>query len=177
MSEETNEYTKPPVSLTVGEMIPDFMVPTSGTGFDNLRTILSEKRVIIFAVPGAFTPTCSSTHLPGFEAKYQEFMDIGIDEIYCMSINDWYVMDAWFRDLGIENVKFLSDGAYTFASRANTWVLKDNAGMGSRSWRYALVVDNNIITHMFFEEGMTDNCPTDPFEVSSAENVYNTLTA
>lgn len=142
-----------------------------------LRDKTVDKRVIIFAIPGAFTPTCSSTHLPGFEAKYQEFRDLGIDEIYCLCPNDAFVTNAWFKDLGIENVKPIPDGNLQFTLQENMMVLKDNLGFGPRTWRYAIVVDNKVVTHTFIEEGKADRIDTDPFEVSSAENVYSALTS
>ena len=133
------------------------------------------KRVVIFSLPGAFTPTCSSQQLPGFEEKYNEIKDKGIDEIYCISVNDAFVMNAWAKDQNIEKVKMLPDGSGKFTRGMGMLVEKDDKGFGYRSWRYAAVIQNGKVIDFFEEPGFADNCTTDPFEVSGAENVLNTL--
>jgi peroxiredoxin len=137
--------------------------------------VFAGKRVVVFALPGAFTPTCSSTHLPGFEEKYEEFKNLGIDEIYCLSVNDAFTMFQWGRQLGVKNVKMLPDGSAEFTRLMGMLVRKDNLGFGERSWRYSMLVEDGKITALFSEPGRSDNCPTDPFEVSDADTMLNFL--
>jgi peroxiredoxin len=133
--------------------------------------IFGGKKVVVLALPGAFTPTCSSTHLPGYEAKYDEFKALGVDEIYCLSVNDAFTMFQWAKQLGVEKVKMLPDGSGDFTRRMGMLVRKDNLGFGERSWRYSMLVEDGAITAMFAEPGISDNCPTDPFEVSDADTM------
>ena len=137
--------------------------------------IFAGKKVIVVALPGAFTPTCSGTHLPGFEAKYEEFKALGVDEIYCLSVNDAFTMFQWGKNLGISNVKMLPDGNGDFTSGMGMLVKKENLGFGDRSWRYAMLVDNHKITQLFAEAGKADNHEEDPFEVSDVETMLNHL--
>lgn len=137
--------------------------------------IFSGKKIVIVALPGAFTPTCSSTHLPGYEEKYQEILDCGIDEIYCVSVNDAFVMFQWGKNLGLKNVKMLPDGNADFTKGVDMLVQKENLGFGSRSWRYSMVVDNKKIVKTFEEEGKMDNCPTDPFTRSDVNTMLEYL--
>ena len=105
------------MGLNVGDPIPVVDIPLRvGDEFTTINTgeISKGKRIVIFALPGAFTPTCSTQQLPGFEENYGKFQEKGIDEVYCLSVNDSFVMNAWFKDLGIENVKSLPDGARSF---------------------------------------------------------------
>jgi len=139
--------------------------------------IFDGKRVIVFALPGAFTPTCSSTHLPGFEARYDEFRALGIDEVYCLSVNDAFTMFQWGRQQGVKNVKLLPDGSGEFTRLMGMLVKKDNLGFGERSWRYSMLVEDGEITRLFSEAGKCDNCPTDPFEVSDADTMLASLKA
>ncbi|ATP12800.1 peroxiredoxin [Bartonella henselae] len=133
------------------------------------------KRVILFSLPGAFTPTCSTFQLPDFEKLYDEFKKVGIDEIYCLSVNDAFVMNAWGKAQGIKNVKLIPDGSGEFTRKMGMLVAKDNVGFGMRSWRYAAVINDGVIEHWFEEQGFSDNCATDPYEVSSPQNVLKTL--
>jgi len=137
--------------------------------------VFNGKRVAVFALPGAFTPTCSSTHLPGYEKFYDELKAEGIDEVYCLSVNDAFVMFQWGKHQGAEKVKLLPDGNGEFTRKMGMLVRKENLGFGNRSWRYSMVVDNGIIEKIFIEEGFGDNCPTDPFEVSDAETMLSYL--
>ena len=142
----------------------------------NTRESFAGKRVLIFALPGAFTPTCSSQQLPGYEKLYNDFLETGIDEVYCLSVNDTFVMNAWFENQGIKNVKALPDGNFEFTSRVDALVEKGNLGFGKRSWRYAMVVNDNVVEHVFAEDDMRDLADTDPYEVSAPENVLKALT-
>lgn len=137
--------------------------------------IFKGKKVIIVALPGAFTPTCSSTHLPGFEAKYAEFKALGIDEIYCLSVNDAFTMFQWGKHLGVQNVKMLPDGNGDFTRGMGMLVKKENLGFGDRSWRYAMLVDNQEVKQIFAEAGKADNFGEDPFLVSDADTMINYL--
>ena len=131
------------------------------------------KRVVIFALPGAFTPVCSLTMAPKYEELYDEFQALGIDEIYCLSVNDGFVMNAWAKDLDINRVKFIPDGNADFTREMGMLVKKSNLGFGNRSWRYVMVVENNVIEKVFVESGFRDNADTDPYEVSTPENVLD----
>ncbi|MEJ2402440.1 MAG: peroxiredoxin, partial [Xanthomonadales bacterium] len=133
--------------------------------------IFAGKRVVVFALPGAFTPTCSSTHLPGYEAKYDELKDAGIDEVYCLSVNDAFTMFQWGKHLGAEKVKLLPDGSGHFTRGMDMLVDKDNLGFGLRSWRYSMLVEDGEVVKMFIEPGKMDNCPEDPFEVSDVDTM------
>lgn len=135
------------------------------------------KRVVLFSLPGAFTPTCSTYQLPGFEENYEEFRALGIDEIYCISVNDAFVMNCWAKDQNIQNVKVIPDGSAKFTSKMNMTVQKDNLGFGERSWRYACIVNNGSIEQWFIEPGMEDNCEEDPYGETSPENILNWLRA
>ena len=134
--------------------------------------LFNGKRVVIFSLPGAFTPTCSAYQLPGFEEKYDDFLGLGIDDIYCISVNDGFVMNAWAKDQDIEKVTLIPDGNAYFTRSMGMLVNKSNLGFGDRSWRYAAVVDNGIIEKLFVEAGQRDNADTDPYEVSTPENVF-----
>lgn len=102
------------------------------------ESIFDGKKVVVFSLPGAFTPTCSSTHAPGYEAKYDEFKKLGIDEVYCLSVNDAFVMKQWADKLGVEKVKMLPDGNAEFTRGMEMLVKKENLGFGDRSWRYSM---------------------------------------
>ena len=103
------------------------------------------KRVVIFSLPGAFTPTCSSQQLPGFESNYLKLRDLGIDEVYCCSVNDSYTMNAWADKLKIQNIKLIPDGSGLFTKFMGMLVSKDHNGFGQRSWRYMAIINDGII--------------------------------
>ena len=133
--------------------------------------IFKGKKVVVFALPGAFTPTCSSTHLPGYEKHYQEMRDAGIDDVYCLSVNDAFTMFQWGIHQDVKNVKLLPDGSGDFSRLMGMLVRKDNVGSGLRSWRYSMLVQDGEIKQVFSEAGKEDNCPADPFEVSDADTM------
>lgn len=135
----------------------------------------SGKRVILFSLPGAFTPTCSTYQLPGFENNAEEFKAQGIDEIYCMSVNDSFVMNKWAESQNLSNVKVIPDGSGEFTRKIGMLVAKDNLGFGNRSWRYAAIVKDGVIEEWFEEPGLADNHGEDPYGVSSPENVMEYL--
>ncbi|MCB9556583.1 MAG: peroxiredoxin [Deltaproteobacteria bacterium] len=133
--------------------------------------LFANKRIVLFALPGAFTPTCSSTHLPRYDELYAEFKANGVDEVYCLSVNDAFVMFQWGKHLGNKNIKLIPDGNGDFTRQMGMLVRKDNIGFGMRTWRYALVANNMEIEKMFVEPGYEDNHGADPFEVSDADTV------
>lgn len=133
--------------------------------------IFAGRRVVIFSLPGAFTPTCSSTHLPRYEELYAEIAAQGVDDIYCLSVNDAFVMFQWSKHIGADKVKMLPDGNADFTRQMGMLVDKSNLGFGQRSWRYSMVVNDGEIEKAFIEPDFQDNCPTDPFEVSDADTM------
>lgn len=137
--------------------------------------VFAGKRVVVFGLPGAFTPTCSTKQVPGFDNLYNEILSKGVDEVYCTTVNDGFVMKSWFENLGVENVKYLADGSGHFARRLGMLVSKDNLGFGLRSWRYAAVINNGVIEDFLPEDGICDNCDTDPYEQSTPENLLSVL--
>jgi thioredoxin-dependent peroxiredoxin len=144
-----------------------FVFKTAGELFD-------DKRVVVFSLPGAFTPTCSTYQLPGFEEQFADFQAKGIDAIYCISVNDAFVMNEWARSLNITNVKVIPDGAGAFTEGMGMTVDMSNIGFGKRSRRYAAVINNNIVEHIFVEPESSTTDP-DPYGVSSPENVLTHL--
>ena len=140
------------------------------------RDLFLNKRVVVFGVPGAFTPICSNSQVPDYEAAYDDLIAAGVDEVYCVSVNDAYVMDAWRESLGIQKVKFLPDGNGFFTRQMGKNVFKSNLGFGIRSWRYAAVLNGSEeIEIIFNEDGKVDNCETDPYERSTPASVLNYL--
>jgi len=142
--------------------------------------IFDGKKIVLFALPGAFTPTCSSVHLPGYEKAYGQFKKLGIDEVICLSVNDAFVMFQWSKAQGIKNVKLLPDGSGLFTEKMGMLVKKDNLGFGKRSWRYSMYVEDGEIKKMFIEPGffkpeLRNNCPTDPFKISDAGTMLKYL--
>jgi len=133
------------------------------------------KRVVVFSLPGAFTPTCSTYQLPGYDGKFEEFQALGIDEVYCLSVNDSFVMNAWFKSQDVKNIKPIPDGSGEFTYAMGMSVTKANLGFGFRSWRYAMVVNDGEIEQLFEEPGKVGNCPVDPYEVSDPDTVLQYL--
>lgn len=133
--------------------------------------IVGRGKNIIFALPGAFTPTCSTYQLPDFEKLFPEFQAQGVENIFCVSVNDAFVMNKWAEDQGLNHVQVIPDGSNLFTSAMSMDVKKDNLGFGMRSWRYAVIVENFQITQSFIERGFGNNIDTDPYEVSSPQNI------
>jgi peroxiredoxin len=135
------------------------------------QDLFGGKKVVVFSLPGAFTPTCSSNHLPRYEELFEEFQAQGVDEIICVSVNDAFVMFKWGKEQGNKNISLLPDGNGEFTRKMGMLVDKSNIGFGMRSWRYSMMVDDGNIEKMFVEEGFDDNCESDPFEVSDADTM------
>ena len=129
------------------------------------------KRVVVFSLPGAFTPTCSTFQVPGFENNYNAIKAMGVDEIYCVSVNDAFVMNKWGVDQKLANLKLIPDGSGRFTRQMGMLVDKDNVGFGMRSWRYAMVVKDGVIEKLFEEPGRCDNFGDDPYGETSPETV------
>jgi len=135
--------------------------------------LFAGKTVIVFSLPGAFTPTCSSTHLPRYNELADTFKAQGVDDIICLSVNDPFVMDAWAADQHAENIRMLPDGNCEFTDGMGMLVEKNDLGFGKRSWRYSMLVKDGVIEKMFIEP----NKPGDPFEVSDADTMLNYINA
>ncbi len=135
------------------------------------------KKVVLFSLPGAFTPTCSTFQLPDFEKMFGEFQENGVDAIYCMSVNDSFVMNAWAKSQNLANVGVIPDGSGEFTRKMGMLVAKDNLGFGYRSWRYAALVDDGVVTKWFEEPGYADNHSEDPYGESSPQNVLENIKA
>ena len=131
--------------------------------------LFKNKTVVLFSLPGAYTPTCSSTHLPRYEELAPTFRANGVDEIYCLSVNDTFVMNEWAKDQDIDKVKLIPDGNGEFTAGMGLLVAKDELGFGKRSWRYSMLVKDGVIEKMFIEPDK----PGDPFEVSDADTMLN----
>jgi len=131
--------------------------------------LFAGKTVIVFSLPGAFTPTCSSTHLPRYNELAGVFKQNGVDDIVCMSVNDTFVMNAWMSDQDAANITVIPDGNGEFTEKMGMLVDKSAIGFGKRSWRYAMLVKNGVIDKMFIEP--QKDC--DPFEVSDADTMLN----
>ena len=162
--------------LGIGEAVPNVRFPVrAGDAWRDLTTeeIFADKTVVVFALPGAFTPTCSSSHLPGYATYAREIKAAGVDEIYCLSVNDWFVMDAWRQGLGIKDeVLMLPDGNADFTTAMGMLVKKRHLGFGERSWRYAMIIHDGVIDTLFVED-ISDT--GDPFSVSGASEMLEHL--
>ena len=135
------------------------------------------KRVVLFSLPGAFTPTCSSQQLPGFEDNYEKIKSMGVDEVYCVSVNDSFVMNAWSKYMGVKNVKMIPDGSGNFTRFMGMLVGKNHLGFGNRSWRYMCVIDNGVVEAWWEEPGINnDGEDNDPYVESTPENMIDYLT-
>jgi glutaredoxin-like protein len=153
-----------------GKRIPQVTFRTRREGqWKDVSTgeVFNGRNVIVFALPGAYTPTCSSTHLPRYNELAPTFKRLGIDEIVCLSVNDAFVMDEWQKDQNAPNVTFIPDGNAEFSEKMGLLVDKSSLGFGKRSWRYSMLVRNGTIEKMFIEPEKEG----DPFEVSDADTM------
>ena len=134
--------------------------------------LFKDKKIVMFGLPGAFTPTCSGERLPKYEERYDEFIANGVDDVYCISVNDAFVMNAWARDLGIKKVKMIPDGDGAFTRSLGMLINKPVQGFGMRSWRYSTFIDNKNITHFNEEPGLNNlGLDDDPYEVSDPDTM------
>ena len=139
--------------------------------------LFAGRRVVLFALPGAFTPACSDSHLPGYEAAFDDFVALGVDEVICLSVNDAFVMFQWAKSQGITRLRMLPDGNGEFTRKMGMLVDRSATGMGMRSWRYAMLVEDRQITALFAEPGFGDNPPGVPVQVSDAATMLAHLRA
>lgn len=137
----------------------------------NSKELFAGKTVVLFALPGAFTPTCSSTHVPRYNELAGVLGENGVDEIICLSVNDAFVMESWQKDQQAENIRFIPDGNGEFTEQMGMLVDKKDLGFGHRSWRYSMLVRDGVVEKMFVEPDL----PGDPFEVSDADTMLNYL--
>ena len=174
----------------IGRRIPDVTLKTrvrdESIGGDNpfrwqdVQTgdLFAGQRAVVFSLPGAFTPTCSNEQCPAFECGYDDLRAAGADQVYCLSVNDAFVMYQWGRHLGIEKVRLLPDGSADFTRRMGMLIRKDHLGFGERSWRYAMVVDDGRVTAWFEEPGINDDgLDDDPYGETSPDKVLGWLRA
>lgn len=162
------------MTINVGDRIPEAtltLATEEGPRPITTQELFGGRKVALFAVPGAFTPTCSAKHLPGFVEKASDIKGKGVDAIACLSVNDAFVMNQWARSQELANVRVIPDGSAEFTEKVGMLVRKDNVGFGCRSWRYAAVVDDGVIERLFVEPGKCDNHPEDPYGESSPEAI------
>jgi peroxiredoxin len=140
------------------------------------KELFAGKKVVLFSLPGAFTPTCSGQQLPSYDEMYNQFKDKGIDDVYCISVNDAFVMNAWARDLGIKNVKMIPDGDGMFTISMGMLVNKPKQGFGMRSWRYSALINDGVVEKFNEEPGINNfSSDDDPYEVSDPETMLKSL--
>lgn len=137
--------------------------------------VFSDKRIVLFALPGAFTPACSDSHLPGYERHHDDFVAQGVDGVICLSVNDAFVMHQWAKSRAIEKVFMLPDGNGDFTRRMGMLVDRSSQGLGMRSWRYSMLVEDGKIVKLFAEDGLRDNPPGVPMVLSGAETMLDFL--
>ena len=137
--------------------------------------VFANKNIVVFALPGAFTPACSDSHLPGYERLYKKFVEVGIDQVICLSVNDAFAMYQWAKLQNIQKVFMLPDGNGEFTRKMGMLVERTQHGMGMRSWRYSMHVENMVIRKMFIEPGFQDNPSGVPLQVSDAETMLEYL--
>ncbi len=159
-----------------GQTVPSVTWPTRvGDEWVNVKSddIFKGRTVVLFSLPGAFTPTCSSTHLPRYNELAPVFKANGVDEIICVSVNDTFVMNAWAADQEAENIRMIADGNGEFTDGMGMLVDKADLCFGKRSWRYSMLVKDGVVEKMFIEPQK----PGDPFEVSDADTMLNYINA
>jgi len=159
-----------------GKNVPQVVFKTrQNNEFVDVTTddIFKDKTVVVFSLPGAFTPTCSSTHLPRYNELAKTFKENGVDEIICISVNDAFVMDSWKENQEAENITLIPDGNGQFTDGMGMLVDKSDIGFGMRSWRYSMLVKNGVVEKQFIEPDVEG----DPFEVSDADTMLNHINA
>ena len=157
------------MAIQVGEQIPNVTIKTSGMQDISTGDLCAGKKVVLFSVPGAFTPTCSEQHFPGFIQHAGDIKSKGVDVIACMSVNDSFVMDAWAKDRGAgDEITLLADGNAEFAKALGLEMDGTGIGFGTRAQRFALIIEDGVVSHVAVEEPMQ-------FDVSSAEKILEAL--
>jgi peroxiredoxin len=159
------------MAISIGDRIPNVVMnemTSDGPGELSSEELFSGKKVVLFALPGAFTPTCSASHLPGFVASADKIKAKGVDDIVCLSVNDAWVMDAWGKAQNADEIHMVADGSANFTQAVGLVLDRTQAGMGIRSQRYAMVVEDGVVTALNVEE-------PGKFEKSSAEAMLSLL--
>lgn len=159
------------MAIQVGDTIPEMKLKVMGEkGPEDIATgdIFNGKKVVLFAVPGAFTPGCTVTHLPGYVVNADTIKAKGVDTIACVSVNDAFVMDAWGKSQNAEEILMLGDGNGDFTKAVGLEMDASGFGMGTRSQRYAMIVENGKVTHLAVE-------PAGGVDVSAAEKILEQL--
>ena len=142
----------------------------------NINEIFKDKKIILFSLPGAFTPTCSEKQLPDFEKNYDKLLSLGINEIYCISVNDGFVMNAWADQQKLTKVKVLPDGNADFTRSMGMLIDKKHLGFGQRSWRYMAIIKDSVIEKWWQEPGINNTgLDEDPYEQTTPENCMEYL--
>ncbi|CRG93251.1 1-cys peroxiredoxin, putative [Plasmodium gallinaceum] len=138
--------------------------------------LFKNKKILLISLPGAFTPTCTSKMIPQYEYEYEFFIkEKKFDDIYCITNNDIFVLKSWFKNMNIKNIKYISDGNSSFTESMNMLVDKSNFFMGMRPWRFVAIIEHNILVKMFQEKDKQHNIQSDPYEISSVDNVKQFL--
>jgi peroxiredoxin len=137
--------------------------------------LFAGKTALVFSLPGAFTPTCSTMQLPTFEAMAPKFYEVGVDVIYCVSVNDTFVMNAWAKSQELQEVKVIPDGSAHFTREMGYLVDKDNLGFGQRSWRYAMLVEDQEIITVWVEPGLRNDADDDPYGETDPTNIFEDI--
>jgi peroxiredoxin len=162
-----------------GKKCPNIVLKTRKIGkWADVSTddIFKGKKIILFSLPGAFTPVCSEKQLPGFEENYDKLLGLGISEVYCISVNDGFVMNAWADQQKLRKVKVLPDGNADFTRAMNMLVDKKHVGFGQRSWRYCTIINDGVVEKWWQEDGMNnDGNDPDPYEQTRPENCIEYL--
>jgi peroxiredoxin len=159
------------MAIKEGDKLPDATMHVMQDGRPTAVTtddLFGGKKVVVFAVPGAYTPTCSQAHLPGFVVNADSIKAKGIDSIVCLSVNDAFVMNAWGKDANAEQIMMVGDGNGEFTKKLGLEMDGSGFGLGTRSQRYAMIVDDGVVTKLAVEE-------PGKFEVSKAESVLEAL--
>lgn len=159
------------MSIKIGDKLPSghfLQMSDSGPSMVEIDAYFAKRKVLLFSVPGAFTPTCSNSHLPGFINKLEEFNRLNIDAIACTAVNDSFVMHAWGKSAGADNIDMLADGNGEFVRSIGLEMDASAFEMGQRGKRFAFIADNGILTHLFVEAA-------GEFQVSSAEHILTVL--
>lgn len=160
------------MTIAVGEKLPNvdlYRMGDKGPEKVSTEELFSGKRTVLFAVPGAFTPTCSQAHLPGYVTKSDELFAKGVDQIVCLSVNDPFVMDAWGKSQNADDsIKMIADGDGSFTRAIGMECDMSARGLGVRSHRYAMVIDDGVVTNLHLEEPRK-------FEVSDVDSILAVL--
>ena len=136
----------------------------------------ANKRVVVFSLPGAFTPTCSNKQCPSYDLAFEDFKKLKVDDVYCITVNDAFVVHNWAAQLKLKNVKIIPDGNGDFTRRMGMLIDKSHVGFGYRSWRYSMVVNNGVVEKLFEEPGINDEgLNGDPYEVTDPDTMLKYL--